>query len=265
MSLIDFLKKEREERKAYRKQQKQDKKAKTPEEKRRKIYSIVFGFLITFGVIFYTVNSCSGSYSWESVVGITDEMKIALEQSVSEETIFPNGRITQTNYDSLTIKLNSAGIDFDSDEDINPHSDLILSEKEAGALVNQIFSALDETKKYEVKDFSVYTILDAIYCKSVITLNLSEAISGSTLPSVYLISTSKVQILDNTIMCMETDYQINEIDDPLNDEIIDVLNKNMTGSIISNSNEMLCSTLSLFAESCTYSIELKNHEICFVL
>ena len=265
MSLIDFLKKEREERKAYRQLQKKQKKIKTPEEKRRKIYSIVFGFLIAFGVVFYTANSCSGNYSWENIVGITDEMKIALERSVSEESIFPSGRIDQTYYDSLATKLASAGIDFESDEDVDPSSDMILSDKETGALVNNITSALDETRKYEVKDFSIYKVLETTYCKSVMILNLSEMISGSTLPSVYLITTSKVQVLDNTIMCMETEYQINEIEDPLNDEIISVLNKNMANSFISASNELLCSTLSLFAESCSYTIDLKNHEICFIL
>lgn len=265
MSLIDFLKKEREERKAYRQLQKKQKKIKTPEEKRRKIYSIVFGFLITFGAIFYAASSCSGSYSWEKVVGITDEMKTALERAVSEESIFPSGRIDQTHYNSLSAKLTAAGIEFDSDEDVNPQSDLILNSKETGALVNQITSALDETRKYEVKDFSIYQVLETTYCKSVMILNLSEMISGSTLPSVYLISTSKVQVLDNTIMCMETDYQINEIEDPLNDEIISILNKNTANSFISASNELLCSTLSLFAESCSYTIDLKNHEICFIL
>jgi hypothetical protein len=100
MSLIDFLKEEREERKKQRKLQKeQKKKPLTKEQKKYKIFGIITGFLITFGAIFFCCRGGGGSYTWTDIVGITPDMIVELEKPIDESIVIPRGRIGNAEWD----------------------------------------------------------------------------------------------------------------------------------------------------------------------
>ena len=54
--------------------------------------------------------ACSGlggsDFSWYKLIGISDEMIIALEEPIDENTLLPNGKIDANDLDTCVEKLN---------------------------------------------------------------------------------------------------------------------------------------------------------------
>ena len=86
----DFWKDRKEEKKRLKELKNQNKKLPATREQRAyKIFGVCFAFFLIFGCIF---KACSGSsdtsgFSWESIIGITDEMKDKLEAPVSKKDL----------------------------------------------------------------------------------------------------------------------------------------------------------------------------------
>ena len=214
MSLIDFLKEEREAKKQRKKLQKEQKKQKlTKEQKKYKIFGIITGCLITFGAIFSCCSSFGGAdYSWNNIVGITDEMIVALEESVTESTIIPNGIIGKSDWDSCNTKLLGMGIDIESEmaNGFNIKEDFYLTDRELAAMAKESLETIN-TGSARVLDFEIYAIGDVFYERSVIYINLSNVVLNATLPSVYVTSISRIEVLSNSVTCMDYDVKINNI------------------------------------------------------
>ena len=109
MNLKEFLAEEKELRKQRKLEKKRSKKnPKTKEEKFIKIGSIIVGILITFMALFRACSGLGGSdFSWYKLIGISDEMIIALEEPIDENTLLPNGKIDANDLDTCVEKVRS--------------------------------------------------------------------------------------------------------------------------------------------------------------
>lgn len=268
MSLKDFLKNEKEERKKRRQLQKEKKKRKlTGEEKKYKIFGIILGIVVTFGAVFYSCNSCSGGdYTWEKLIGIDSEIQTALETHVLESEIAPRGRINDKDVNDYTSKLAEVGINLqDESDDISPSKDFKLSSRMLGALSNTLMKETNFTAIVDVIDLEFYMIGEVVYQKSIVIVDLSTLIIGSTLPQVYLTSTSKVEVLDNELVCMSNDVVINNFDKDLNEKVLSVLRKSSTSTIEKIGNDGINLMITLFAESIACDMVLGTDCIEFKL
>ena len=266
MSLIDFLKEEREERKKRRKLQKEAKKKKlTKEQKKYRIFGIITGFLIAFGAIFSCCYSPGGDFSWTDILGITDEMIVELEKTVDEKTIMPNGRIGEKEWNSCNQKLKNIGIDFDdmSETNMQATSSFALTDREAGALAKQLLESINNDLKVKVLDLQIYAVGEVFYEKSITHVDLSKIIVNATLPSVYVITTSKVEILGNSIVCMNYDIKLNNIDSDMGNEILELISKNSTTDIKTLSNTLINTALDMFVQSAHVEVYLSHGQINF--
>jgi len=262
MNLKEFLKAEREERKERKKLKKQ-KKTLTKEEKKHKIFGIVFGIVVTIGAIIYSCNNLGSGYSWNNVLGITDEMIVNLEQPVDERVILPDGKINQEDSESCMEVLSSVGIDFD--ENFVPINNFNLTDRQLGAIAKELIDSVEVNYLMEIYDLDFYLIGETIYQKSVVYLNLSNLIIGSTLPSVYLTTISKVEILNDSIICMNNSATINTFDEQLNEEIMTVLNENSNANLNEIGNNVINAAIEIFIKSTNCSIAIVNNLIEFKL
>jgi len=267
MSLIDFLKEEREVKKQRKKLQKEQKKQKlTKEQKKYKIFGIITGCLITFGAIFSCCSSFGGvDYSWNNIVGITDEMIVALEETVDESSIVPNGIIEIDDWNSCNTKLLDMGIDIESEmsNEFDVKDDFYLTDRELAAMAKKSLETISTSGNARVLDFEIYAIGDVFYERSVIYINLSNVVLNATLPSVYVTSISRIEVLSNSVTCMDYDVKINNIEEELNNEILEVLKKNSTTNIESIGNSIVNTTISAFASAVGADIILHHGQICF--
>lgn len=266
MSLIDFLKEEREEKKRRKKLQKEQKKHKlTSEQKRYKIFGIITGCLITFGAIFSCCSSMGGgSYSWNNLIGITDEMIVALEKEVAEKDVINGQIIGENDWNSCNEKLLNAGIDIENDfiTEITINDSFYLSDRELGAMAKQSLEKLGSNNA-KVMDFEIYAIGEIYYEKSVVLVNLSNIVINSNLPNVYITTTSKIEVLSNTIICMDYDVKINNIEKEMNDKILDVIKNSSTTDIQTIGNSLINTTINTFALTIGAEIVLHHGQVYF--
>lgn len=266
MSLIDFLKEEREERKKRKKLQKEQKKQKlTREQKKYKIFGIITGCLITFGAIFSCCSSLGGGdYSWNKLVGITDDMIIELEKPVAEKDIIPGKIIGDSDWNSCKQKLLNVGIDIEDESGADPDvlESFYLSDRDLGSMAKQ---SLEKIGGYNAKimDFEIYAIGNTYYERSVILINLSNVVLASNLPSVYITTISKIEVLGNNVTCMDYDVKINNIEKNMNDMILDVLKTSSTTDIKTVGNSLVNTTINAFAMTIDAEITLHHGQVYF--
>lgn len=265
MSLIDFLKEEKEERKQRRKLQKEKKKKyKTPEQKRYRIYGFITVLLIIFGVFFTTCNTSDNDYTWNKIIGITDEMIIELEKEVDESKIMPEGMIADAEWIECNTILVGAGIDLEKeDNDFVIYNNFTLTDRQTGALIKKLWTILSNNVVKNICDLEIYAVGEKFYMRSVVYLDLSQLILGADLPSVYLTTVSHVEVLDNYLTCMSNDVIINNLSTDVSNEIINVLKDNSTTNIKNLAGEIIGTNLKVFLELIGMNMELRHGQIDF--
>ena len=266
MNLKEFLAEEKELRKERKLEKKKAKKSpKTGEEKFIKIASIITGILISFMALFRACSGFSGSdFSWNKLVGISDEMITALEAPVDEDIMFPLGKIDVIDLDNCIVKLNDANANIFDSEETKASKSFTLNSRELGAFANKVFKSNKETLiKLDVLSFEIFAKDSDFYEKSIVLIDLSELTEIDNLPKVYLTSESKIDILDSQICILKTDLKVNQISDQLNDEIVELLGNYSSFKLIEISNSLINSSLSLFASGIGTSVVLMDGGINF--
>lgn len=273
MSLKELWQEHREEQKLKKIQKKQQKKVGlTHEQKVYKNFGIIFGLLVIFGALFSTCSNFGagvGDFSWNKLVGISDEIVDELEKPVDETILFPDGKIGKEDLTSLEIKLEECGLDILVDENIEEGelengtvviSDLYLTDRELGALVNELWKSVNYIK---VSDMKITYENGVFIQKSIVYVNLNELISDVNLPRIYLTTISEAMILNGTIAVINSDITVNQVSEELNDKIIEMLDGNSSLKMSSIGNSFINSTLKLFGDSFFESFELKNNGLFF--
>lgn len=273
MSLKELWQEHREEQKLKKIQKKQKKKEKlTHEQKVYKIFGILLGCFVTFGALFSTCSNFStgvGDFSWNKLVGISDEYVAELEKPINESTLFPNGRIGKDELSSLEKKFQDCGLDillnddFDESELENGSvviSDLYLTARELGALVNEVLVSINYIK---VCDMSITFENDIYIQKSIVYVNLNELIADVNLPKIYVTTISEAIVLNGTLAVLNSDIKVNQVSEKLNDKIIEMLDSNSSIKMSSIGNSFINSTIQVFSESVFKNFVLKDEGLLF--
>lgn len=258
------MQEEKEARKERKLQKKLNKKSPlTKEQKYYKIAGVIVGILVTFGAILYSCNAMAGDgYEWTDLVGITDEMIEELEKPVDENLLFSNGKLSVNDLNSCKAILDDAGANvLDNKEEVIATKSFTLNSKEVGALAKQ--TLLEGGSTLDILDFEIYYENDCYYEKSIVKINLKEVVEGEDLPTIYLQSTSKIDILGESICILDTKYKINMIEEDINNSIIELLEKYSKFTDQITGNDMINMVINLFATNVGTKINLQDNGIEF--
>lgn len=270
----EFWQEHRENKKQLKKQRRHSKKH--PQTGEQKAYRI-FGFIFVIGLMIGCVAFCcrqSGdvpSYSWDSVIGITDEMKEALTQNVKESDLYSDP-IDIVDWSDARDKLITGGLSaiikndsFDFEELEKNHkitSDIELKENEIGAIINRLFSTDEYVNYLTIKYIDIYWEDDQAYMKTVIVMDLSLLIAGTELPMAYVTTTSCLDILNENLACIGANVQLNQIESALNEEIVQLINKSSVVEISYFTNNYVAMILNGFKSSINADFIIQNNGIC---
>lgn len=262
MNLKEFLKEERDARKDRRQQEKiLRKKHKSPEQKRYVIFSIIFTIIIICSFFLFYCTGNNDPYDWNSVIGITNEMKTNLTKEFDENTLYFSNKLDNSDLDKLNQNLQNVGIRTDESLDTtNFAGDLILTDREIGAFAVQMNDSLGATLN-EICAIQIYMVGEVFYEKSLVKINLTSMSLGNDLPSIYLTTTSKIEVLSKTLSILQSSAIINNLTQSESDEILTVLNNNTSRNLKSYANEVINSYINLLCTSLDTDMELLDGAI----
>lgn len=266
MSLGDFLREEKEARKARRLEKKQQKRAsKTKEQKFYKFAGVIVGILVTIGALMSVGSAFDGDFDIGETFGITNEMIAAIEQPVDENLLFDRGRILESDLYECKEILDDAGANLlDSNkEELVAEKTFYLNSKQLGALVNELISSDELQIQMYILDLQIFKENDCFYEKTITQIDLNSIVDEKSLPKVYLISVSKIEVLGDQIKILDTDMHINLLDDEMNDQFIKLLGKYNNFNLVNASNEMVNMAVDIFASSVNTKVFLKDNGIEF--
>lgn len=270
MSLKEFLHEEKLERKRIRAELKQGKKQpRTTREKVYKIVSIIFVIAVVCGSLIFACNNMSGGYDWNTINGITEEVKGKLERNIDVNVLLGDMAITNDDKLSCRAKFVDSGIDFDQIDNkkkIVPNSNIELNSREACVLVKDILTDLDSSQNIEVLGIKIYNELHVMYQKSVIKVKLSDYITNANLPDIYLTSVSKCEIQDKQITALNYSTIINNLSIEESQEILQILNKNViTTNFKKLGNDNVNTALNIINTLMDTKLEIYSDIIKFVI
>jgi hypothetical protein len=219
-------------------------------------------------------NFGSGSdYTWDNVLGITDEMKSDLSNIPKVEDIVINKQLDVVDWSNCKETLLSVGLEIVKDNDLdfellesktlNLNKELDLSNRELGALVSRLING-DENSGCTLIELILYKQDNELRLKSVVKLTLSEVIISDSLPMVYVTSDSRLEILNNDLTCLDTKMIINRLPEDKNSKILEVINKSSLIGLDHYTNKKIVSQISLFAECVNSDICFESNNIRFV-
>lgn len=267
MSLKEFLREERLNRKTMREERKKSKK--TPKTKREKVYKFVSIIFILFLVFGSTYSACSsmGGLDFSQITDLSDELKNEIAKPYDESLIFgTNKKLTEDDRVAYNLKLKQAGIENDDEENTFATSNFTLNNRELGALAKDLIKELDSDNKIQLEYLQIYSIGEDIYQKSIAKVDLSKYFSKLTLGQVYMISTSRIEILDDALVALSFDTTINNIDKEKSKSILDALSSSVFSTDFNKlTNDTINSSLNLFATTINCDMQLKSGNIDFVV
>ena len=271
----DFWKDRKEEKKRLKELKKQNKKLPASREQRAyKIFGVCFAFFLIFGCIF---RACSGSsdtsgFSWEGIIGITDEMKDRLEAPVSKKDLLFDKQIDIVDWSYCKdILINSGVGSVIVDNQINMldvvgktvtiTSPISLDSRMLGALSQKMIENSLYGGDVELVEVMLEMVDDKLIMKSLVRLNLSTVVLSNNLPSVYVTTTSTVHILNKEMFALDSSCRINNLEESDNDAIIELINKNSLSDIEFYTNELIARKINDFAEGVGAKVRINNSNI----
>jgi hypothetical protein len=261
----EFWNERRQEKKRLKSERKANRKnPKTKEQIAYKIFGVFFALFIIFGSFGYScARSCSGGYSWDSLAGIDDEIKIALSEPVDESLLIPSGRLNEYDWSSCIDTMTISNIDIVTDFKLdnkklnnvkNLEGELQFTNRQLGSLICRYFEDSEYQAYTKLLDMNIMKIDDQYYLKSVILLSLNNYI-GSNLPDVYLQTTSTISIYDKCCFVANSVMNVNHLTGEINARVVNVLNNNILKmSFISN--ELISNSINSFASKIHANITL---------
>ena len=263
----DFL----AEEKAYRKQLKQQRKNKnkkslTKEQKGVKVLGILF--TIIMACVFFATNCTSsenGDINWAGSIGITEEHIEEMEKTVDENLLFPNGKITDDDWLSLTNKLKLAGLEIaddegmlleETDEEARLQGVVEITGREIGAMCKEMNSIFGYGTILNVNDYQIYKEGNKYYQKSIVYIDLKNMVSQLKLPSIYLTTISEVRPVAGQLKAMNYRLIINQLSEEMSAEILEKLNELTNDRLTRLANDTLNNYIYLFFSSIYVDYEL---------
>lgn len=230
MTIKEFLKEQKEERKklkAEKKNKKKNKKNLTDEQRFVKIASIIFGFVVTFGALYTSCSSFGGGdfpETIESEFSISSEVKELLKKTVDTNLLLINGKYSVSDWEKSIEKFALSGETLPEDieeisNDYNLVSDVELNNVELRGLVYQIFS---NDLDMELLDYKIFQHEDEFYAKSIVRYDL---VDDEDVYTMYLTTTSQIQVINKSLVALDSNVIINNFDEETNNKVVSELNK----------------------------------------
>ncbi|MBQ7351758.1 MAG: hypothetical protein IJW59_02680 [Clostridia bacterium] len=274
----EFWQEHREQKKQLKKERKQSKKhPKTKEQVAYKVFGIIFVIGLMIGSVAFCCRGTGDvppSYSWDNIIGITDEMKTALTKSVDEKELFDDA-VDIVDWSMARDKLVAGGlgklivndsVDVDklNSKEVAISSNIDLKENELCALVSKMTEG-DEYEDYlQLLFIDIYWEDTQAYLKTIIKMDLSFLIAGTELPQVYVTTVSCLDILNEDLASVGEYIQLNQVEKKLNDEIVETINKNSLLDISVFTNSYVVSIMNVFIDCINADVEIQNNGIRLV-
>lgn len=274
----EFWQERKEEKLKQKELKKQNKKLpQTKEQKAYKVFGVLFALFLIFGSIFYTCSGFSGTddFSWDSLIGITDEMKEKLSTKVEKSSLIEDRELTSSDWESCKIVFNTKSLNIISQEgniDINKllnktiklSEEISLNNYEIGALVSNIIKQGTQKNNINLIELNIYQDGTQVILRTVMNINLSEVVLSGTLPYVYVTTTSRIEVLNRKLASLDSNIVINDFNAEENAEIIEVLNNSSLFGIENYTNDKVVEEINYFAECISANVELNGLNISFM-
>ena len=273
----EFWQERKEEKKRQKELKKQNKKnPKTKEQKAYKIFGVFFALFLIFGSIFYSCRGGSNSdgYSWDSLIGITDEIKTKLKTSVSKETLITDEQINAIHWNTCMEKLTASGLDVVTEDRLDaekllsfsqaPDIPLQLESDTLGALLVQMLSIFNSSQDLTLIETVLYTSGEELRLKTLMYINLTSVTIAEKLPNVYLTTDSRVEILDNNLYLLDNNFQINNLNEEDNEEVLEVIEENSLLGLEYYTTKVIENNINNFGIYINCHVEISSTKIKYV-
>ena len=272
----EFWQERKEEKRKQKELKKQNKKnPKTREEKAYKIFGVFFTLFLIFGSIFSTCR-CEGSfdnYSWDSIVGITDEIKSYLTLRPNKDSLVKNEEVNAIDWSICQDKLSQSGINVVVDNKIVPEKlvsgenlierNLTLNSVEMACLISKIIETTSLKDKINLIDIDIYEEDNRTYARALFDVQLASIIISDSLPNIYITTISKLEILANQLYCMNSKFTVNELGEEENEKVLEVINDSSIIGIESYTSKLLADKINEFALCINANININDCKITF--
>ena len=275
MSLKEFLKEQKAERKQMRAEMKKSKKQpKTKREKVYKIVGIIFAIAVAVGAIAYAFRGVGSGYDWSQISGLTDEMKTKLSERVDENALFgSHEKLNENDLNSCKVKLQSVGIDIeqiDESQEFTPSGTFVLNSRELGSLANYILLDLQSDKSVDIQYTQIYSGIENkviyFYEKIIAKIDLNKFIKNANLPSIFVTTESKFEVQNKELVALNFSNVVNNLDENDSLEILEVLNKTLiTTKLDKVAVTFFNSAINLFNTLISTKIVLYSDSIEFIV
>lgn len=270
----EFWQEQREEKKRQKQLKRQNKKApKTKEQIAYKVFGILFTLFLIFGSIGFACSNVGdwGTLDWVCVWGITEEMSQALSDPVDSNIILTECVLSSADWEACQQELQDNGIDIVREGEMDAElldsvevtHQFCLSSMSLGALVSEMIGSIGGGNTSELLSFKLFENGGELYLSSVCFVDLSKVVAGSTLPIVYVQSTSRLTTHNERLCSLNPEYQINMIEDSLNDEIIEVINRSSLIGLENYTNSSIVSQINTFSSLLQCTLTISDGAITF--
>ena len=188
-----------------------------------------------------------------------------MEKTVDENLLFPNGKITDDDWLSLTNKLKLAGLEIaddegmlleETDEEARLQGVVEITGREIGAMCKEMNSIFGYGTILNVNDYEIYKEGNKYYQKSIVYIDLKNMVSQLKLPSIYLTTISEVRPVAGQLKAMNYRLIINQLSEEMSAEILEKLNELTNDRLTRLANDTLNNYIYLFFSSIYVDYEL---------
>lgn len=271
----EFWQEKKEEKRKQKEYKKQNKKIpKTKEQKAYKVFGVFFVLFLIFGSFFYTCRDVGDidNYTWDSIVGITEETKTLLKTPVEKKDLIFNEEINNTHWLSVQNKFDNAGFEIVINNQLSPEliaeakliTEFGLNCSEFGSLSNKLIAMNLYEGDVKIIDTLIYIENEEVVIKNLFILNLSTVVMSGSLPTVYVTTMSTLEVLDYKLHMLNTEFQINKFSEEDNQKVLDVIKNSSILGLEFYTTKHVTSIVNSFASDIDAEIRLDNNEIKFV-
>ena len=271
----EFWQNRKEEKKRLKELKKQNKKSPAAREQRAyKIFGICLALFVIFGAFF---RACGGNedtsmYSWESLSGITEEMKGQLEQTVNKKDLLFNKQIDVVDWSYCKDILVDSGVGAVIVEDkidrtaligdsVNITSTISLNNRMLGALSQKLIESSLYSGDVELIEVVLEPVDNKLSIKSLMQINLTTVVFADKLPTVFVTTTSTAQVLNNKLYSLNSNCKINKLEESENSDIVEMINNNSLSTLESFTNELIAKEMNKFAEGINAKLRINGSNI----
>ena len=268
----DFWQERRDEKKRLKQQKKQNKKLpKTKEQRAYKIFGVCFALFLIFGSLFYTCRGIddADNYSWDSLLGISEEMKDKLSATVNRADLITTKQLDVVDWSNCKDLLIDAGVegvilldkidsDILSEKSVSLMSTLSLDSRTLGALSKKMIEISLYSDCVELIETTLTYENNTLKLTSLVYLDLTAVVLGNSLPYVYVTTTSVVNVLNNDMYCMNSEFRINDFSEEDNEEALEIIDKNALVDIGFYTNELIAREINTFCEGVSAIVRINN-------